>query len=129
MTLIYLENFLSTLEITENFVVKLNVYKLKDSSLGFYHTGVEFRNLEYTFCCGIGICYHKPRHCHFAILLGTIQLGFIEFDFENFQSVLKGILTRPLRLAHLHFLCSKMGFFKKSVLRRVPVECFHFPQK
>ena len=39
------------------------------------------------------------------------------------------LVTRPLRLAHLYFLCSKMGFFKKSDLRLVRVECFHFPQK
>ena len=39
--------------------IKLNVYKLKDSSLGLYHTGVEFGDLEYTYCHGMGIAYHR----------------------------------------------------------------------
>ena len=44
---------------TETVNIKLNVYKLKDSSLGLYHTGVEFGDLEYTYCHGMGIAYHR----------------------------------------------------------------------
>ena len=71
-------------------LVRLNVYRLTDSSFGFYHSGVEFLNVEYTYCCGIGICYHKPKQCHFATLLGTIQLGYTEIDIGTFQDLLKG---------------------------------------
>ena len=67
--------------------IKLNVYKLKDSSLGLYHTGVEFGDLEYTYCHGIGIAYHKPKKCHFATLLGSKHLGSIEIDKETFGGI------------------------------------------
>ena len=45
---------LKFLFISDAKVIKLNVYRLRDSSLGFYHTGLEFDNREYTYCCGIG---------------------------------------------------------------------------
>ena len=70
--------------------IKLNVYKLKDSSLGLYHTGVEFGDLEYTFCHGMGIAYHRPKKCHFATLLGSKNLGYTEISKDSFQSILKG---------------------------------------
>lgn len=31
-------------------VVYLNVYRLRDSDLGFYHTGIVFLGVEYTYC-------------------------------------------------------------------------------
>ena len=50
-----LKTFLNKiLFISDAKVIKLNVYRLRDSSLGFYHTGLEFDNREYTYCCGIG---------------------------------------------------------------------------
>ena len=75
-------------------MIKLNVYRLRDSSLGFYHTGLEYDNREYTYCCGIGICYHKPKRCHFAVLLGTKPLGYVDIDSESFQTILKGKYIR-----------------------------------
>ena len=30
--------------------VYIHVYKLKDSDLGFYHTGIEIHGSEFTFC-------------------------------------------------------------------------------
>ena len=75
---------------TETVNIKLNVYKLKDSSLGLYHTGVEFGDLEYTFCHGMGIAYHRPKKCHFATLLGSKNLGHTEISKDSFQNILKG---------------------------------------
>ena len=77
-------------------VIRLNVYRLRDSSLGFYHTGLEYENKEYTYCCGIGICYHKPKRCHFAVHLGTKTLGYVDIDPESFQTILKGIMNHTL---------------------------------
>ncbi len=79
--------------VIESSTVRLNVYRLKESMVGLYHSGVEFRGLEYTYCCGIGICYHKPRKCQFAILLGSIRLGEIDIDLATFQGILKGKQT------------------------------------
>ena len=70
--------------------IKLNVYKLKDSSLGLYHTGVEFGDFEYTYCHGMGIAYHRPKKCHFATLLGSKNLGYTEISKDSFQNILKG---------------------------------------
>ena len=83
---------------SERYPVKLNVYRLKDSSIGFYHSGVAFKGHEYTYCCGVGICYHKPKKCHFASFLGTINLGFVNMDVENFRLILQGKLLFIFRL-------------------------------
>ena len=75
--------------ISERYPIKLNVYRLKDSSIGFYHSGVVFKGHEYTYCCGVGICYHKPKKCHFASYLGSICLGFVNMDAETFLHILQ----------------------------------------
>ena len=84
----------------ETLNIKLNVYKLKDSSLGLYHTGVEFGELEYTYCHGMGIAYHKPKKCHFATLLGSKHLGFTEIDKNTFQSIIKGMFDIQIFSSH-----------------------------
>lgn len=70
-------------------LVKLNVYRLADSTMGFYHTGFEFCDVEYTYCYDTGICFHTPRRCHFAQLLGTIRLGHVDISQQDFQTILK----------------------------------------
>ena len=44
----------------------------------------------------IGICYHKPKRCHFAVHLGTKTLGYVEIDSESFQTILRGKLVSLL---------------------------------
>ena len=39
--------------------VYIHVYKLKDSELGFYHTGIEMFGMEFTYCHDKGIVRHK----------------------------------------------------------------------
>ena len=71
--------------------VYIHVYKLKDSDLGFYHTGIELYGSEFTYCqvrydfnftgnviiwCqDRGIVRHRPRKCDWGQFLGSINLG------------------------------------------------------
>ena len=71
-------------------VVRLQVYQLRDSKLGFYHTGLEFRGLEYTFCANVGICHHTPKRCSFAEHLGIVTLGIVTLLEDEFKDILKG---------------------------------------
>ena len=71
-------------------VVQLNVYRLTDSRLGFYHTGLEFRNKEYTYCFNSGIIQHPPRRCKYATLLGTVTLGPVLASYDEFYEIMKG---------------------------------------
>ena len=71
-------------------MVKLNVYKLTESQLGFYHTGVEFRGREYTYCFNLGICHHPPRSINFATFLGAVRLGPVLASYDQFWDVLRG---------------------------------------
>ena len=105
-------NYLFKHFFSESINIKLNVYKLKDSSLGLYHTGVEFGDLEYTYCHGIGIAYHKPKKCHFATLLGSKHLGSTEIDKDAFQSILKGWLLK-----------NRILFWKKDSLCNISKLC------
>lgn len=68
----------------------LHVYRLEDSKFGFYHSGLEYRGLEYTFCANIGICYHPPKKCTFAKHLGVVRLGKVDILQEEFKQILKG---------------------------------------
>ena len=79
-------------------IVQLNVYRLTDSRLGFYHTGLEFRNREYTFCFANGIIHHPPRKCKFAVLLGRVTLGPSLASYEQFWDIMRGriLLSRYL---------------------------------
>ena len=77
------------ISISERYPIKLNVYRLKQSSIGLYHSGVVYKGYEYTYCCGVGICYHKPKKCHFASYMGTICLGFVNMDAEHFLRLLQ----------------------------------------
>ncbi len=71
-------------------MVCLNVYRLKDSDLGFYHSGLVFCGVEYTYCQGIGICYHRPSQCSWAHHLGYVRLGYTQVDETSFEAILKG---------------------------------------
>ena len=71
-------------------IVHLNVYRLTDSHLGFYHTGLEFRNREYTYCCDSGIVHHPPRRCKFATILGYVTLGPSLASYDQFWDIMRG---------------------------------------
>ena len=71
----------------------LQVYRLEDSKFGFYHSGFEYRGIEYTFCANIGICYHAPKRCSFAKHLGVVRLGKVDIPPEEFKEILKGDLV------------------------------------
>ena len=71
-------------------MVYLHVYRLEDSKFGFYHSGLEYRGIEYTFCANIGICYHPPKKCTFAKHLGVVRLGKVEILEDEFKEVLRG---------------------------------------
>mgnify|MGYP001412119884 FL=1 len=85
--------------------VYIHVYKLKDSDLGFYHTGIELYGSEFTYCQVLilaltsnsvsiaylfflhiqsnkkimakdrGIVRHRPRKCDWGQFLGSINLA------------------------------------------------------
>ena len=52
----------------------MHVYSLKESELGFYHTGLELHGKEFTFCEQRGIVRHAPRHCAWGDFLGIAML-------------------------------------------------------
>jgi len=74
----------------DNTTVQLQVYLLRDSKLGFYHTGLEFRGQEYTFCANVGICQHTPKLCCFAEHLGSVNLGTVTMLEDEFKDILRG---------------------------------------
>ena len=69
--------------------VYIHVYKLKDSDLGFYHTGIELHGSEFTFCCDRGIVRHKPRKCDWGHFLGSIRLGEVSLSSEQLEELLE----------------------------------------
>ena len=69
----------------------LNVYRLDDSGLGFYHTGLVFEGHEYTFCQDTGIYCHRPRDCSWATFLGVKRLGVSGVTRKAFHKMLAGI--------------------------------------
>ena len=71
-------------------MVYLHVYRLEESKFGFYHSGLEYLGVEYTFCANIGICYHPPKKCTFAKHLGVVRLGTIQMEEEEFKEILRG---------------------------------------
>ena len=89
-------------------VVQLNVYRLTDSRLGFYHTGLEFRNKEYTYCFNSGIIQHPPRRCKYATLLGTVTLGPVLASYDEFYEIMKG--------KHKFCFVCKRIIFENSIL-------------
>ena len=78
--------------------MNLNVYRLTDSQLGFYHTGIEFRAREYTYCYEIGIIHHPPRRCKFAVLLGTVSLGPVLASYNQFWDIMRGNVNMAIFL-------------------------------
>ena len=58
--------------------VYIHVYKLKNSELGFYHTGIELHGVELTYCENRGIVRHRPRKCDWGQFLGSIRLGEVK---------------------------------------------------
>ena len=69
--------------------VYIHVYKLKDSDLGFYHSGIELHGTEFTFCCDRGIVRHKPRKCDWGDFLGSIRLGEVTLSSDQLEDLLK----------------------------------------
>ena len=67
----------------------IHVYKLKDSELGFYHTGIEIFGREFTYCCDKGIVRHKPRRCEWGHFLGTICLGDVCMTLQQLEQLLE----------------------------------------
>ena len=65
------------------------MYKLKDSELGFYHTGIEIFGREFTYCCDKGIVRHKPRRCEWGHFLGTICLGDVCLTLQQLEQLLE----------------------------------------
>ena len=65
------------------------MYKLKDSDLGFYHTGIEIHGSEFTFCQDKGIVRHKPRKCDWGHFLGSIRLGEVNMNIEQLNQLLQ----------------------------------------
>lgn len=69
--------------------VYIHVYKLKDSDLGFYHTGIELHGLEFTYCVDRGIVRHRPRRCDWGHFLGSIRLGEVCLSKEQLEELLE----------------------------------------
>ena len=69
--------------------VYIHVYRLKDSDLGFYHSGIELHGVEFTFCCDRGIVRHKPRQCDWGDFLGSIRLGEVSLSLDQLEELLK----------------------------------------
>ena len=86
------------------------MYRLTDSRLGFYHTGLEFRQREYTYCFQNGIIHHPPRRCKFAELLGRVTLGPSLASYEQFWDIMRG---RIKWLKHKHLTNRNYLFFWK----------------
>ena len=54
--------------------VYIHVYKLKDSDLGFYHTGIEVYGTEFTYCCDRGIVRHRPRRSDMPAMFDDVRM-------------------------------------------------------
>ncbi len=82
-------------------LVLLNVYRMNDSDLGFYHRGVVHKGLEYTYCQDIGVVTHEPRECIYSTYLGSVRLGRTKLKEAEFLNVIKGTdtLICPLELS------------------------------
>ena len=61
------------------------------SSAAFFY--YNYNSFMKKYLLYIGICYHKPKRCHFAVHLGTKTLGYVEIDSESFQTILRGKLV------------------------------------
>ena len=79
--------------------VYIHVYKLKDSDLGFYHSGIELHGTEFTFCCDRGIVRHKPRKCDWGDFLGSIRLGEVSLNSEQLEELLKEMSSSGFAIA------------------------------
>ena len=71
-------------------MILINVYRLKDSNLGFYHTGLVYDNDEFTFCQDTGIYCHSPRDCAWATYLGSVRLGTTLTKRKRFNLIILG---------------------------------------
>jgi len=69
--------------------VYIHVYKLKESELGFYHTGIELHGVEFTFCENKGIVRHRPRKCEWGQFLGSIRLGEVNLTKDQTEGILQ----------------------------------------
>lgn len=87
--------------------VYLNVYDLPEQStrndslfalgLGFYHSGIEFNNYEYSFSTS-GVARTRPCLAEFGVLRDHILLGSYNgtaSDFQLILSTLKADLFQP----------------------------------
>ena len=78
-------------EIADLSLVVLNVYRMNDSDLGFYHSGLLFRSKEYTYCQDLGIIHHEPRLCTYSTYLGSVRLGRTQVHEEDFDKMIEGL--------------------------------------
>ena len=63
--------------------VYIHVYKLKDSDLGFYHTGIEVYGTEFTYCCDRGIVRHRPRRSDMLAMFDDVQNRKLKYVNRN----------------------------------------------
>ena len=80
-------------EIADLSLVVLNVYRMNDSDLGFYHSGLLFRSKEYTYCQDLGIIHHEPRLCTYSTYLGSVRLGRTHVHEEDFDKMIEGLAS------------------------------------
>ena len=95
--------------ISDPTMILLNVYRLNDSSMGFYHTGLVYDNDEFTFCQDTGIYCHSPRDCTWATYLGSVRLGSTLTKRKCFNLIILGeerdsVMVHQTRLIIIHLL-------------------------
>ena len=90
-----------THEIADSSLVILNVYRMNDSDLGFYHSGLLYHSKEYTYCQDLGIINHEPRLCTYSTYLGSVRLGRTNMQEENFHDMIRGSDSEQSCRAHI----------------------------
>lgn len=92
--------------------VLLNVYRLNDSRLGFYHTGLVYHRAEFTFCQDTGIYCHAPRDCAWATFLGSVRLGSTLTTQKRFNHMVLGkslVKWEAIRETIIYYFFAKMA--------------------
>ena len=80
-------------------VVQVNVYDLQENNdtwyqwgLGFYHSGVQVDDQEYTFSSG-GVFSHAPKNVPDARFRETIKIGVFRGNSSDFDRILAQLRT------------------------------------
>ncbi|KAK3265732.1 hypothetical protein CYMTET_25588 [Cymbomonas tetramitiformis] len=75
----------------------LNIYDLTSNGvlhnigIGAYHSGVQFRDEEYTFAGGAGVFHHGPKEAPGAVYRETLEIGSFEGGMTRVREVIEAL--------------------------------------